>query len=412
MRHTKYTTARWKRVQRTNNLRLNGKTVAVGVTGGIAAYKACELVSILKKAGADVHVVMTCHATEFVSPLTFEALSGNRAVTDMFDRNHDWEIGHISLAKKADIFVVAPCTANLVGKLSCGIADDFLSTTLMATKKPILLAPAMNTGMITSDAYVHNENLLRSRGVHFIDAESGRLACGDDGKGRMAEPKQIYDKIVEILFPKDDCLGKTVLVTSGGTKENIDPVRFIGNRSSGKMGAAIADAAVKRGAKVIYIHAEGAVMPKCEVLPISVKTTGEMYDAVMREYEKADIIIKAAAPCDYTPVSANKNKIKSAEVTLKLKKNPDIAAEIGAKKGSRKLVIFSAETENLEENARGKLKAKNADMVVANNVLCEGAGFDVDTNVATLISEKSMLRLDKMAKSELADVILDEILKL
>ena len=393
-------------------MQLDGKTVAVGVTGGIAAYKACELVSMLRKAGADVHVVMTRNATEFVTPLTFEALSCNRAITDMFDRNHDWEIGHIALAKKADIFVVAPASANLVGKLACGIADDFLSTTLMATKKPILLAPAMNTGMITSDAYLHNESILRDRGVYFAEAESGRLACGDDGKGRMAEPKQIFDRIVEILFPKTDYAGKTVLITSGGTKENIDPVRFLGNRSSGKMGAAIAEAALNRGAKVVYIHAEGAAMPKGEVVPICVKTTGEMYDAVMREYEKADVIIKAAAPCDYSPVIAQKNKLKSAEVTLKLKKNPDIAAGVGAKKGKRKLVIFSAETENLEENACGKLKAKNADMVVANNILQDGAGFDVDTNIATLITNSSTLRLDKMTKLKLADVILDEILKL
>lgn len=391
---------------------LDGKTVAVGVTGGIAAYKACELVSLLKKAGADVHVVLTRNATQFVAPLTFEALSGNRAVTDMFARDHDWEIGHISLAKKSDMFVVAPCTANLAGKLACGIADDFLSTTLMATKAPVLLAPAMNTGMLTSAAYTANEQTLKSRGVLFIEPNEGNLACGDVGKGRMAEPKEIFDRVVSVLTAKRDYAGKTVLVTSGGTREPIDPVRFIGNRSSGKMGAAIAQAAKRRGANVIYIAATNAVLPNADVEVVRVETTAQMCDAVMSHLERADVIVKAAAPADYAPQITETSKIKKSEWTLQLKKNPDIAQEVGNAKGNRKLVIFSAETENLQENARKKLIKKHADMVVANDVTAVGAGFDADTNIATILTEKKTLSLEKMPKTELADVILDEIAKL
>ncbi len=393
-------------------MKLSGKTVTVGVTGGIAAYKSCELVSLLKKAGADVHVVLTEHAVNFVAPLSFEALSGNRAITDMFEREHDWEIGHISLAKKSDLFVVAPCTANLAGKLACGIADDFLSTTLMATKSPILLAPAMNTGMLTSAAYTANVKILTERGVLFIDSGSGRLACGDDGKGRMAEPKEIFERICAILASKGDYSGKTVLVTSGGTKEPIDPVRYIGNRSSGKMGAAIADAAVLRGAKVIYVAATDAVAPSAPVEIVRVETTADMRKAVLEKSESADIVIKAAAPADYAPHKVSNGKIKSDELKLSLKKNPDIAAEFGKMKGVRKLVIFSAETENLEENAKEKLARKNADMVVANNVLTPGAGFSVDTNVATIITKNKTVSLEQMTKTKLANIILDELKEL
>ena len=391
---------------------LSGKTITVGVTGGIAAYKACELVSLLKKAGADVHVVLTEHAAQFVTPLSFEALSGNRAVTDMFDRNHDWEIGHISLARKSDLFVIAPCTANLAGKFANGIADDFLSTTLMAARCPVLLAPAMNTAMLESAAYTANEQTLRKRGVLFVSPESGRLACGDNGKGRMAEPKTIFDAVLDVLTVKRDYENKTVLVTSGGTREPIDPVRFIGNRSSGKMGAAIAEAAAKRGAKVIYVAATNAMLPSVPAEIVPVQTTEEMRQAVNEKFALADIIIKAAAPADYSPEQPAAHKIKEKSFSLALKKNPDIAAEIGKKKGERKLVIFSAETENLEENARKKLQSKNADMVVANNVLLPDAGFDTDTNIATIITRTHAVALEKMPKSCLADVILNEIAKL
>ena len=368
--------------------------------------------SLLKKAGADVHVVLTEHAAQFVTPLSFEALSGNRAVTDMFDRNHDWEIGHISLARKSDLFVIAPCTANLAGKFANGIADDFLSTTLMAARCPVLLAPAMNTAMLESAAYTANEQTLRKRGVLFVSPESGRLACGDNGKGRMAEPKTIFDAVLDVLTVKRDYENKTVLVTSGGTREPIDPVRFIGNRSSGKMGAAIAEAAAKRGAKVIYVAATNAMLPSVPAEIVPVQTTEEMRQAVNEKFALADIIIKAAAPADYSPEQPAAHKIKEKSFSLALKKNPDIAAEIGKKKGERKLVIFSAETENLEENARKKLQSKNADMVVANNVLLPDAGFDTDTNIATIITRTHAVALEKMPKSCLADVILNEIAKL
>lgn len=388
---------------------LTGKTVVVGVTGGIAAYKACALVSLLRKANAEVHTVLTAHGAQFITPLSLEALSGNRTVTDMFDRNHDWEIGHISLAKKADIFAVAPATANIVGKLANGIADDFLSTTLMATRKPILLAPAMNTGMLTSAAYEHNEKILRARGVHFIEAGKGYLACGDSGKGRMAEPQEIFDEIVRLVSAKQDYEGKTVLVTAGGTREPLDPVRYIGNRSSGKMGAALADAAIARGARVLYVAAPHAALPSANAEVFPVQTTREMYDTVLSLIERADVVIKAAAPADYAPTNCAPQKIKQARWTLELCKNPDIAAAVGERKGNKKLVIFSAETENLEENARKKLLGKHADMVVANDVTQEGAGFDTDTNIATLITQDKTVPLPKMSKRALADRILDEI---
>ena len=387
---------------------LQGKTVAVGVCGGIAAYKACSLVSMLKKAGADVHTVLTAHAQEFVTPLTFEALSGNRAVCDMFDRNHEWEIGHISLAKKADLFVVAPATANIVGKLACGIADDFLSTTLMATKCPILLAPAMNTAMMESAAYLENEAKLRARGFLFAESGCGRLACGTSGKGRMAEPEEIFAQICGILCPVQDYAGKTVLVTSGGTIEYIDPVRFIGNRSSGKMGAALATAAVRRGANVIYIAANKAVRPENAEI-ISVTTTAQMEEEVLKNLPRADVIIMAAAPADYRPENAAEQKIKAKSYALSLVKNPDIAAKVGKIKGEKKLVIFAAETENEEENAAKKRLGKNADMAVANNVLTEGAGFDCDTNIATLVTENGAEKLPKLTKAELAERILDRV---
>ncbi len=355
---------------------------------------------------------MTEHAVQFVAPLTFEALSGNRAITDMFDRNHDWEIGHISLAKKSDIFVVAPCTANLIGKLACGIADDFLSTTLMAAKCPILLAPAMNTGMLESAAYRTNEQTLRGRGILFVESGSGRLACGDEGKGRMAEPEQIAEEVVKILCPHSDYAGKTVLITSGGTREAIDPVRFLGNRSSGKMGAALAEAAFRRGAKVIYIAATGAVRPSAPVEIISVETTSDMYRAALERFVSADMAIMAAAPADYAPKQIAEKKIKDREPVLVLQKNPDIAAAMGKNKKAQKLIIFAAETENTVKNAKEKLLRKNADMAVANNVLEVGAGFDSDTNIVTLITRDDTTQLEKMPKSRLADVILDNAIRL
>lgn len=390
-------------------MRLDGKTITVGVTGGIAVYKTCELVSRLRKSGAAVFVVMTENATEFVSPLTFETLSGNRAVIDTFARDFEWEVEHVSLAKKSDLFVVAPCTANFLAKYNAGIADDFITTTALAMKCPILLAPAMNTAMLENDATVRNIENLVCRGVKFVYGGSGFLACGDVGKGRMAEPVEIYSAIEDILFPKRDYDGLTVLITSGGTKEPLDPVRYIGNNSSGKMGAALCDCAAKRGAKVILVAGNVSVLPKEKTERIDVGTTLEMYDAVMKNLDRADIVIKAAAPADYRPAEIAENKIKGEEIRLELIKNPDIAAAVGKIKGNKTLVAFCAETCDLIDSAKKKLAAKNADLVVANDLTVKGAGFNTDTNVASLVTENGVENLPIMSKIDLAERILDKI---
>ena len=393
-------------------MNLKGKNIVVGVTAGIAAYKVCYVVSALKKAGAEVFVVMTENATQFVRPLTFETLSGNRVIVDTFDRDFEWEVEHVSLAKKADLFLVAPCTADFAGKLANGIADDFLSTTAMAMKCPVVLAPAMNTNMITSAAYMENERVLKERGVLTVESASGYLACGDVGKGRMAEPDEIVDFVKKILIPNPDYANKTVLVTAGGTSEPIDPVRFITNRSSGKMGIAIAGKALARGAKVILITGNISVPVPEGAERINVSTTAEMYDAVMANMKYADVIIKAAAPSDYSVKNYSDIKIKGENITLTLKKNPDIAAAAGKIKGDRKLVIFSAETNDCEKNAREKLLAKNADLVVLNDVTQAGAGFNSDTNIVTFITKDTVEQIPKTEKTVIADMLLDRILKL
>ena len=393
-------------------MKLDGKNIVIGVTGGIAAYKVCYVVSALKKSGANVFVIMTKNATEFVRPLTYETLSGNRVIVDTFDRDFEWEVEHVSLAKKADLFLVAPCTADFAGKLSGGIADDFLSTTAMAMKCPIVLAPAMNTNMLTSAAYKANEAVLRSRGVLFIEPGSGRLACGDDGKGRLAEPDEIVRFVTDVLLPKQDYEGKTVLVTAGGTSEPIDPVRFITNRSSGKMGVAIAEKAAMRGANVILVAGNISVPVPSGIRRADVSTTAEMYDAVMKYLPEADYIVKAAAPADYAVEAFSDKKIKAETLTLKLKKNPDIAAAVGKIKGDKKLIIFSAETDNCDKNAREKMVKKNADMVVLNDVTKPGAGFNTDTNIVTIITKSTKEELPVMEKSALADILLDRIVEL
>lgn len=393
-------------------MNLKGRNVVIGVTGGIAAYKVCYVVSALKKSGANVYVVMTKNATEFVRPLTYETLSGNRVIVDTFDRDFEWEVEHVSLAKKADLFLVAPCTADFAGKLAGGIADDFMSTTAMAMKCPIVLAPAMNTNMLTSAAYKANEEILRSRGVLFIESGSGHLACGDEGKGRLAEPDEIVEFVTKVLSPKQDYAGKTVLVTAGGTSEPIDPVRFITNRSSGKMGVAIAEKALKRGARVILVAGNITVPVPDGVERVNVATTAEMYDAVMNNLPQVDYVVKAAAPADYAVEPYSDKKIKSEVLTLKLKKNPDIAAAVGKVKGDKKLVVFSAETDNCENNAREKMKKKNADMVVLNDVTKPGAGFNTDTNIVTIITNNTKEELPVMEKSAIADVLLDRIIEL
>lgn len=392
---------------------LSNFNVLLGVSGGIACYKSCDIVSRLKKLGAGVDVVMTSHATEFVSPLTFETLSARRVVVDMFDTDRQWEVEHISLAKKADICVIAPATANVIAKLADGIADDMLTTTCLALKCPIIIAPAMNTNMYDSPTVRDNLKKLRRRGVIVVDPVEGRLACGDSGKGKMAEPAKIIDEVIYRLLPKRDYEGKKVLVTAGATRENIDGVRFITNRSSGKMGIEIAKEVVKRGGEVVLVKGLVQVeVPKYINKVISVESTAQMYDAVMANYSDCDMIIKAAAPSDYRPVKEIRQKLKGDEITLHLVKNPDIAKAVGQVKEHRKLIIFAAETQNLYTYAKDKLVEKNADMVVANDVTEEGAGFDVDTNVVTLIKRNGMRKNYPIySKSKVAGIILDEALK-
>lgn len=393
---------------------LKGKTVVLGVTGCIAAYKACEIVSALRKKDANVVVIMTPHATEFVQPLSFETLSGNRVVTDLFDRDFDFEVEHVSLAKKADVFVIAPATANTIGKIANGIADDMLTTTIMACKAPKIVCPAMNTNMYENENTVENIERLKKQGYRIIEPISGRLACGDVGKGKMAEPETIVKAIEDTLMPNQDYEGVKMLVTAGSTEEKIDGVRYITNHSSGKMGLAIATAAVARGAEVTLIAGRLSVsVPDIFEKVVRVKSTNDMLEAVMDNYEKCEYIVKAAAPADYRVKNFSVHKIKAQELKLELEKTPDIAKAVGEVKGDRKLIIFSAETDDLIENAKKKLVSKNADMVVANDVTKEGAGFNVDTNIATIITrDGKVFDYDIMPKNRLAEIILDRMLEL
>lgn len=391
---------------------LKGKNIVVGVTGGIACYKACELVSSLVKAGANVDVIMTKNAERFVSRLTFETLTGNRAVSDMFDRNFVYDVEHISLAQKANLFVIAPATANIIAKINRGIADDMLSTTVMASRCPVIICPAMNDGMYVNVNFQENLADLKRKGYIIVDAAEGRLACGTVGKGRLADVSDILKEIEKQLFKSFDFAGKTIMVTAGATIEDIDGVRFISNHSSGKMGCEIARAAKERGANVILIAGK-ITAPAPAVERIDVLTTRQMRDAVMENLPRADIIIKAAAPSDYRVINRAKNKIKSDSLTLVLEKNPDIAHEVGEQKGDKKLVIFCAETENLMENALHKIRNKHADMIVANDVTKAGAGFNTDTNIVTIIDGKGDVEdLPIMSKYEVANIILDKLLKL
>ncbi len=391
---------------------VRGKTILVGVCGGIAAYKTCALVSKLVQNGATVHVMMTENATEFVAPLTFETLSHNRVVVNTFDRNFTYEVEHVSLAKKADAVVIAPTTANVIAKLAVGIADDFLTTTVMACRAKVLFAPAMNTAMLENPATVGNIKTLVERGYIPVYGDGGYLACGDVGGGRMAEPQALFDALSALFEVKRDFAGKTVLITSGATRADIDPVRYITNRSSGKMGYALACAAHERGAKVVYVrgYTDEFILPR-EFDIVDVGTTDELLAAVKSKLAQADYSIMAAAPCDYSVLPA-KQKIKSDTLALELKKSPDCAAWAGEHKGKSKLVVFAAETESCEKHAREKLDKKRADMVVLNDVTKAGAGFDTDTNIATLITHADKTELPVMSKRALADVILDKLLSL
>ncbi len=394
---------------------LAGKEIVLGVTGGIAAYKSAELVSRLRHLGAHVHVIMTSNATEFVAPLTFQTLSANQVVTDTFQAPEYWNVEHVALAKLADVFVIAPGTANIIAKMAAGIADDMLSTTVLATKAPILLAPAMNTGMWTAAATQHNTEILQSRGVHFVGPDSGLLACGDEGAGRMSEPEAIIDAICDILLPKQDLNGLKILVTAGATRERLDPVRYITNDSSGKMGFALAEAAAARGAEVTLVYGSVSVpVPQGIQKEIRIESAMDLYDAMMRETPEQDVIIQAAAVCDYRFEEQQQTKIKKEKgrpLTLTLTENPDIAKAVGEiRKKNQTLVGFAAETDHVMKNAAEKLKKKNLDMIVANDVTVPGAGFNTDTNIATLITAEGTEDLPLQTKREMADTILDRIL--
>ncbi len=388
------------------------KTIILGVSGGIAIYKSCEVVSRFIKLGYDVRVIMTKNATEFVTPLTFETLSNNKVVTTTFEKDREFEVEHISYAKLASAFVIAPATANVIAKLAEGICDDMLTTTVCATKAPVYVCPAMNTNMYLNPVTQGNIQKLKDLGYIFIEPTEGRLACGDVGKGKMEEPVNIVSIVDGTLTPKPDYRGKTILVTAGATEEPIDGVRFITNRSSGKMGMAIAEAVIDRGGRAIVVKGKiTATTPKgAEV--IEALTTQAMRDAVMSKLGEVDAVIMAAAPSDYKVKNYSASKIKSETLTLELVKNPDIAKEVGANKGDKKLVVFAAETDDLLQNAVKKLHAKNGDIMVANDVTMEGAGFNVDTNIATLITQSgAMTCLEKMSKTELAHIILDTLLE-
>ena len=394
---------------------LTGREIVLGVTGGIAAYKSAEVVSRLRHLGANVHVIMTKNATEFVSPLTFQTLSANQVVTDTFQAPEYWNVEHVALAKRAEIFVIAPATANIMAKMACGIADDMLSTTVLATKAPVLLAPAMNTGMWTAAATQANLKTLQERGIQFVGPDSGILACGDEGAGRMSEPEAIVAAICDRLNARSDLARLKVLVTAGATRERLDPVRYMTNDSSGKMGFAIAEAARARGAEVTTVYGNVTAQVPAGIRRIQIESAQELYDVMMRETPEQDIIIQAAAVCDYRFEKTAKSKIKKAEgeaLTLTLTENPDVAKAVGAiKKKGQTLVGFAAETDNVKKNAVDKLKKKNLDMIVANDVTKPGAGFNVDTNIAAIITKDGIEDLPLQSKRELADKILDKIIE-
>lgn len=390
---------------------LKGKEIVLGVTGGIAVYKAVELLRLLVKAGAHVHVVMTKAATEFVTPLTFQTLSGNPVHLELFNLISEEKIGHIALADRADLFIIAPATANCIGKIAHGIADDLLTTTVMATRAPVLIAPAMNVNMYRNAIYQENEARLKAHGYLFVAPACGMLACGYEGEGKLQAPEVILEEAVAALTPKR-LDGARILVTAGPTLEEIDPVRFISNHSSGKMGYAIARQARLRGAHVTLVTGPTCIAPPPGVDVVRVQSAEQMRDAVRERLEKTDVVIKAAAVADYRPKlrAGNKMKKETESLTIELEKNPDILAELGACKGKRILVGFAAETQDLVRNAGVKLKKKNLDMVVANDVSQEGAGFNVDTNIAKLLfCDGRVEELPIMEKEELAGVILEHV---
>ena len=394
---------------------LTGKTIVLGVTGGIAAYKSANLTSMLIKLHADVHVIMTQNATKFITPMTFETLTNNKCIVDTFDRNFSFDVKHVSLAKRGDLFVVAPCTANVIGKLAHGICDDMLTTTMLATRAPKLIAPAMNTGMWENPILQDNLVKLKGYGYHIIDPIVGRLACGDTGTGKMNSEEVIVEHILTFMAKEHDLKGKRFLITAGPTQEAIDPVRYITNHSSGKMGYAIAKMARLRGAEVTLVSGPVNIKSFEGVDLVPVKSAADMFDAVTSRSAEADVVIMCSAVADYTPAEYSDQKVKKhdGEMAIQLKRTQDILGWLGEhKKAGQTLVGFSMETENLIENSRAKLDKKRADMICANSIADGNTGFAVDTNKVTIITSDAVTELSLCSKEETADLILSHILTL
>lgn len=394
---------------------LKNKTVLLGITGSIAAYKIANLASALKKLHADVHVLMTQNATNFINPITFESLTGNKCLVDTFDRNFQFQVEHVSIAKKADVVMIVPASANVIGKISHGIADDMLTTTVMACKCPIYISPAMNTNMYENPILQDNLKILEKYGYHIITPASGYLACGDTGAGKMPEPETLLQYITQEIAFEKDLKGKKILITAGPTQEKIDPVRYITNHSSGKMGYALAKRAAMRGAEVTLVSGQVSIAPPPFVKVVSIVSAKDMFEAVTAVSDQQDIIIKAAAVADYRPafVSDEKMKKKDDQMSIELERTDDILKYLGEhKREGQFLCGFSMETQNMISNSRAKLEKKNLDMIAANNLKVEGAGFKTDTNVLTLITQNEEVSLDRMSKEDAAGVILDRILLL
>ena len=392
---------------------LKGKTVLLGVSGSIAAYKTASLASALKKLHADVHVLMTQNAVNFINPITFETLTGNKCLADTFDRNFEYSVEHVSLAKKADVVMIAPASANVIGKIAHGIADDMLTTTVMACRCRKIIAPAMNTNMFENPIVQDNMKILEGYGYEVISPAVGYLACGDTGAGKMPEPELLLEYILQETACEKDMEGLRVLVTAGPTQEAVDPVRYITNHSTGKMGYAIATVCARRGASVTLVSGPAGLQKPRFVQTVDIKSAREMYEAVTAQAQEQDIIVKAAAVADYRPkyVSIEKIKKKGGELTLELERTDDILAYLGEhKRQGQFLCGFAMETQDLIENARKKLQKKHLDMIVANSLRVEGAGFGGDTNVVTIITENEEISLGKMSKEETASKIIDRIL--
>ena len=391
---------------------LTGKTIILGVTGSIAAYKIANLASMLVKLNADVHVIMTQNATHFITPMTFETLTNNKCIVDTFDRNFNFDVKHVSLAKRGDLFLVAPCTANVIGKVANGICDDMLTTTIMATKAPVLFSPAMNTGMWENPVLQDNLKKLQHYGYHVIEPVVGRLACGDTGSGKMPSEETLLEHILLHLAREKDLKGKRLLITAGPTQEAIDPVRFISNRSSGKMGYALAKMAVLRGAQVTLVSGPVSIAPFAGIETVAVRSAQQMFEAVSERSADSDVVIMCSAVADYKPASYSEQKMKKSDndMSIPLTRTQDILGWLGDhKQAGQVLVGFSMETENLIENSRRKLTKKHADLICANSIASEQTGFAVDTNKVTLITQENVTELPLCTKEETADLILDSI---